>query len=73
MYISGMPGSGKTAITLDVVEKMKKDENFTFCQISAIKDKANDVYKELYQHILSIKPKSTFVAQIFLEDYFKTY
>jgi len=37
LYISGMPGIGKTATTLEIIEKMKQDgHNFTFLHINAM-------------------------------------
>jgi origin recognition complex subunit 1 len=36
LYISGMPGTGKTATTLEVIQKLKKEKHFRFLNINAM-------------------------------------
>ena len=73
LYISGMPGTGKTATTLEIINSFQKQNqypSFKFIKINGMSlDKPQYVYTILWQKILSrtVKPAT---AAILLEEYF---
>lgn len=73
LYISGMPGTGKTATTLEVIETLKKNKKlkFDFLHINAMQlTNPNLVYTIIYQQIVGLRvaPAS---AALFLDEFFK--
>ena len=49
-----MPGTGKTATTIEVISKLKKDKNFSFLHINAMQiTNPNTVYTIICEHITS--------------------
>ena len=74
MYISGLPGTGKTATTLEVIKKLEKmKKNYNFIHINAMTMvNTNNIYSILYKQITGMKAVSFYSALIFLENYFKT-
>lgn len=50
--ISGVPGIGKTACVLEIVEELKKDWKFVFIPLNGLKlSKPSIVYSQLYQNV----------------------
>jgi Cdc6-like AAA superfamily ATPase len=79
MYISGMPGTGKTATTLEVIRKIisakkingKKTPLFDFIHINAMSlTNPNLVYTILADRVID-KKMSPSSAALFLEEFFK--
>ena len=72
LYISGMPGTGKTATTLEVINTLRiKKVNFSFLHINAMSlTKPNLVYTIIYESITGrrVAPAS---AALFLDEFFK--
>ena len=72
LYISGMPGTGKTATTLEVINALKtKKSKFSFLHINAMSlTNPNLVYTIIYEHITGRRsPPAT--AALFLDEFFK--
>ena len=73
LYISGMPGTGKTATTLEIINTIKtlrKDKPFKFIKINGMSlDKPQYVYTIICQKILN-KIWKPATAAILLEEYF---
>lgn len=69
-----MPGTGKTATTLEVVNSMKAQKqtrNFDFVHINAMSlNNPNLVYTIIYESIVGRKVGPT-VAALFLDEFFK--
>lgn len=75
LYISGMPGTGKTALVLRSINQFKKNYNFKFIQINAMNlSKPVMLYKILYEQIM-VKGKSVKGedASARLESYFRNH
>jgi Cdc6-like AAA superfamily ATPase len=60
LYISGMPGTGKTACVTTMINKLKNESNkalvspFTVCEINGMKvTNPNNVFKNIYDHIFT--------------------
>eukprot|EP00347_Sterkiella_histriomuscorum_P006386 403352961 len=73
LYISGMPGTGKTATTLEVIKKFKaqKQNNFKFLHINAMSlTNPNLVYTVIHEHITRKRVNPTSAAD-FLDTFFK--
>lgn len=75
LYISGMPGTGKTATTTRVISDIKKDKNlsqkfryFTINCMSLIKP--NHVYSIIYKKITGVW-RDPANAALFLDEFFK--
>jgi hypothetical protein len=73
LYISGMPGTGKTATTLEVINSLKQQRSlkFDFVHINAMSlNNPNLVYTIIYKAITgrSVNPG---VAALFLDEFFK--
>ena len=71
LYISGMPGTGKTATTMEVVQGLKKQHRFSFLPINAMSlTNPNLVYTIIYEKITGRKvPPAS--AALFLDEFFK--
>lgn len=71
-YISGMPGTGKTATTLEVIDTLRiKKANLSFLHINAMSlTNPNLVYTTIYESITGrrVAPVS---AALFLKEFFK--
>jgi Cdc6-like AAA superfamily ATPase len=67
-----MPGTGKTATTLQIIRNLKKKQsNFSFLPINAMSlINPNLVYTIIYEHITGkrVNPAS---AALFLDEFFK--
>lgn len=66
-----MPGTGKTATTMEVVHSLKKKYNFSFQSINAMSlTNPNLVYTIIYENITGRKvPPAS--AALFLDEFFK--
>ena len=71
LYISGMPGTGKTATTMEVIKGLKKNFKFSFLPINAMSlTNPNLVYTIIYEKITGRKvPPAS--AALFLDEFFK--
>jgi len=68
-----MPGTGKTATTLEIIRKLKskKGNDFKFLQINAMSlTNPNLVYTVIHEHITGRRVNPTSAAT-FLDDFFK--
>ena len=68
-----MPGTGKTATTLEIIKKMQQEKkfDFKFLHINAMSlTNPNLVYTVIHEHITGkrVNPSS---ASTFLDDFFK--
>ena len=71
LYISGMPGTGKTATTMEVMRNLKKKYKFSFLSINAMAlTNPNSVYTVIYESITG-KKAAPAVAALFLDEFFK--
>lgn len=73
LYIAGMPGTGKTATTLEIINSLKKEKklDFQFIHINAMSlTNPNLVYTILYDAITNRKINPTSAA-LFLDEFFK--
>jgi origin recognition complex subunit 1 len=73
LYISGMPGTGKTATTLEVIQSLKSQRNyrFDFLHINAMQlTNPNAVYSIIYEQIVG-KRVAPANAALFLDEFFK--
>ena len=71
LYISGMPGTGKTATTLEVIQRLKEQKNFGFLHINAMQiTNPNLVYTIICEHITNQRLNPA-AAAMFLGEYFK--
>jgi predicted NACHT family NTPase len=71
LYISGMPGTGKTVTTLQVIAKIRARMNFEFTHINAMSlTNPNLVYTIIHEEITKrrVNPAS---AALFLDEFFK--
>ena len=71
LYISGMPGTSKTATTMEVIRNLKAKYTFSFLAINAMQlTNSNLVYTIIYEKITGKKvaPAS---AALFLDEFFK--
>ena len=71
LYISGMPGTGKTATTMEVIRNLKNKYKFSFLSINAMQlTNPNLVYTIIYESVTGRKvaPAS---AALFLDEFFK--
>jgi origin recognition complex subunit 1 len=73
LYISGMPGTGKTATTLEIIKKLKNNKSmpFDFLHINAMSlTNPNLVYTVICENITRkrVNPAS---AAAFLDEFFK--
>lgn len=71
LYISGMPGTGKTATTMEVIRGLQGKFDFDFVHINAMSlTNPNLVYTILFETITSLRvcPQT---AALFLDDFFK--
>ena len=71
LYISGMPGTGKTATTMEVISSLKEKYKFSFLAINAMQlANPNLVYTIIYEKITGsrVAPAS---AALFLDEFFK--
>ena len=71
LYISGMPGTGKTATTMEVIRDLKQRYPFSFVPINAMSlTNPNLVYTIIYEKITGRKvPPAS--AALFLDEFFK--
>ena len=66
-----MPGTGKTATTLEVIRNLKKKSNFDFIHINAMSiTNPNLVYSILHENITGRRVNPTSAA-LFLDEFFK--
>lgn len=71
LYISGMPGTGKTATTMEVIRNMKTKYKFSFLAINAMQlTNPNLVYTIIYEKITG-KKVAPANAALFLDEFFK--
>ncbi len=73
LYISGMPGTGKTATTLGVMHSLKQkySKKFDFLHINAMQlTNPNAVYSIMYEQIVG-KRVAPANAALFLDEFFK--
>ena len=73
LYISGMPGTGKTATTLEIIRKLKqkKGNDFKFLHLNAMSlTNPNLVYTVIHEHITGRRVNPTSAAS-FLDEFFK--
>lgn len=71
LFISGMPGTGKTATTLAVIDDLKERRKFAFLHINAMQiTNPNVVYTIICESITGqrLNPAS---AALFLDEFFK--
>lgn len=71
LYISGMPGTGKTATTLEIMRQFISKKKFEFIHINAMSlTNPNLVYTILAEKIIQrrLNPQS---AALFLDEFFK--
>lgn len=75
MYITGMPGLGKSACCLKVIKNLKEiyDDKFEFIYINALKLKSpNMFYTQLWMDLTGDSCSSSNNANLYLEKLFKT-
>jgi Cdc6-like AAA superfamily ATPase len=66
-----MPGTGKTATTQEVIERLKKQRNFAYLHINAMQiTNPNLVYTIICEHITGIRFNPAYAA-LFLDEFFK--
>lgn len=73
LYISGMPGTGKTATTLEVIKKLNEErkKRFKFIHVNGMQlNNSSVMYSLIYKEITGQKHKPT-TAAVLLDDYFK--
>lgn len=73
LYISGMPGTGKTATTLEVIKKIRnqQDYQFKFVYLNGMQySNPSVIYSFIYQKITGQKIKPA-AAAVLLDAYFK--
>ena len=71
LYISGMPGTGKTSTVLEVIKSLQPVLNFNFLHINAINLRSPmQLYQLLFKWITGRETNCT-MAALFLEDFFK--
>jgi Cdc6-like AAA superfamily ATPase len=71
LYISGMPGTGKTVTTLQVIAKLRKQINFDFLHINAMSlTNPNLVYTIIHEKITQRRVNPA-TAALFLDEFFK--
>ena len=71
LYISGMPGTGKTATTMEVIRDLKRKYRFSFLAINAMQlTNPNLVYTIIYEKITG-KKMAPANAALFLDEFFK--
>lgn len=71
LYISGMPGTGKTATTMEVIRNLKAKYKFSFLSINAMQlTNPNLVYTIIYEKITGRKVAPANAA-LFLDEFFK--
>lgn len=58
MYISGVPGAGKTSVTKNVINSLKNELDFEFVYINANLPNPMNVFKALYFKIVGFNPRS---------------
>ena len=71
LYISGVPGTGKTATALEVINNMKNKKLFKFIHMNGMQLKnPNAIFSLIYKEITGKKAKPQSAA-VCLNDYFK--
>ena len=71
LYISGMPGTGKTATTLEIVRNLRKKQKFEFIHINAMSlTNPSLVYTILHDKITGRRANPASSAA-FLDEFFK--
>lgn len=74
LYISGMPGTGKTATTLEVIRSLQNDKSgkkFQFIHINGMQlNNSSVMYTLIHKEITGVKQKPTSAA-VSLDAYFK--
>lgn len=71
LYISGMPGTGKTATTLQTINRLREKHKFEYLLINAMSlTNPNLVYTILHEKITGRRVNPTSAA-LFLDEYFK--
>lgn len=74
VYISGVPGTGKTATIRQVVQECKKTNSFKYLEVNAMKlTDCFYIYVLMYQALVESKRRkkiSPALAQEYLKDYF---
>jgi origin recognition complex subunit 1 len=73
LYISGMPGTGKTATTLEVIKSLNRErkKKFKFIHVNGMQlNNSSVMYSLIYKEITGQKHKPT-TAAVMLDDYFK--
>lgn len=73
LYISGMPGTGKTATTLEVIKNLQATykKKIKFIHMNGMQlNNVNIMYSLIYQQISGTKQKPA-TAAVMLDDYFK--
>ena len=73
LYISGMPGTGKTATTLEVIQNLNSErkKKFRFIHVNGMQlNNSSVMYTLIYKEITGQKHKPT-TAAVMLDDYFK--
>lgn len=73
LYISGMPGTGKTATTLECIKKLNNErkKKFKFIHVNGMQlNNSSVMYSLIYKEITGQKHKPT-TAAVLLDEYFK--
>ena len=71
LYVSGMPGTGKTATILEIMREFVKKRNFEFIHINAMSlTNPHLVYTILAEKIIQ-RRMSPQTAALFLDEFFK--
>ena len=74
MYISGIPGIGKTASFLEEIKKLKEkyQHKIIFIHINCLKlEKPEDCYEIILRNILGVKKVNNSKANLYLENLFR--
>uniref|UniRef100_A0A0N4ZEY8 Origin recognition complex subunit 1 n=1 Tax=Parastrongyloides trichosuri TaxID=131310 RepID=A0A0N4ZEY8_PARTI len=75
MYISGVPGAGKTASTIQVIKEAQKSKSkkFTFCYVNGMElPQPNRVFVEVHNNVIEHKKISPSNARRILNDHFQS-
>uniref|UniRef100_A0AC35TLZ3 Origin recognition complex subunit 1 n=1 Tax=Rhabditophanes sp. KR3021 TaxID=114890 RepID=A0AC35TLZ3_9BILA len=74
MYISGVPGTGKTASVLQAIKKLSsaRRERFDFCYVNGMElAKPINVFSEIYQKLMKVDKIAPTKARAALNEMFK--
>ena len=70
LYITGLPGLGKTACVLEIIKKMREDK-FDLYYINALKLRSAGMFYSKFWHELTGKDENPTVSNKCLEKYFR--